>query len=73
VVGEPDAHSGEVPIAYVVRRNVGLDEAELLAFCRERLTGYKCPKSVVFIDALPKSPVGKILRRELRKQGSSAT
>ena len=73
VVGMPDAHSGEVPIAYVVRRNASLDEAELLAFCRERLTGYKCPKSVVFIDILPKSPVGKVLRRELRSQASIAT
>jgi long-chain acyl-CoA synthetase len=73
VVGMPDAHSGEVPIAYVVRRNASFDEAELLAFCRERLTGYKCPKSVVFIDILPKSPVGKVLRRELRSQVSIAT
>jgi long-chain acyl-CoA synthetase len=43
-----------------------LSEADLLAFCATQLTGYKRPRSVVFIDALPKSALGKVLRRELR-------
>jgi len=43
-----------------------LDEKQLGTFCREQLTAYKVPKYIVFLDELPKSPVGKILRRELR-------
>ena len=68
VIGRPDEHSGEVPVAYIVRRDTSLSEEEILAFCRENLTGYKRPKAVVFIEALPKSAVGKILRRKLREQ-----
>jgi len=66
VVGVPDGHSGESVKAYVVRRDASLTEAELLDWCREKLTGYKRPRHVEFRDELPKSNVGKILRRELR-------
>ncbi len=66
VIGVADAKSGEVPKLFVVRRNPQLDERAILDWCRERLTGYKMPRHVEFRDSLPKSNVGKILRRELR-------
>jgi acyl-CoA synthetase (AMP-forming)/AMP-acid ligase II len=66
-VGVSDAHSGEAVKLFVVRRDSGLTEADLLAFCKERLTGYKRPKTIEFRAELPKSNVGKILRRKLRE------
>ncbi len=66
VVGEPDDESGEVVKAVVVRKDESLTEADLIAYCRENLTGYKIPKIVEFRKELPKTNVGKILRRELR-------
>ena len=66
VVGLPDGHSGESVKAFVVRRDPALTEAELLRWCQDKLTGYKRPRQVEFRDELPKSNVGKILRRELR-------
>ena len=68
VVGVPDQESGEKVVAYVVRRDAGLTAAEVITHCREHLTGYKVPKTICFVDELPKSPVGKVLRRELRDQ-----
>ncbi len=65
-VGVPDEHSGEAVKLYVVRKDPGVTEQELRSFCRERLTGYKCPKVIEFRDELPKTNVGKILRRALR-------
>ncbi len=65
-VGMPDDKSGEVVKLFVVRQNPALTESDVLAYCRERLTGYKRPKSVEFRDELPKTNVGKILRRALR-------
>lgn len=65
-IGVADEHSGEVPKLFVVRKDPALTEAELIEFCRSRLTGYKRPKYVEFRDSLPKSNVGKILRRELK-------
>jgi len=65
-IGVPDEKSGEVPKLFVVRKDPALTEADLLAFCRERLTGYKRPKYVEFRTELPKTNVGKILRRQLR-------
>jgi long-chain acyl-CoA synthetase len=66
-IGVPDERTGEAVKLFVVKApNASLSEAELMAFCREALTGYKVPKFINFIDALPKSTVGKILRRELR-------
>ncbi len=66
VIGVPDDESGEVVKVFVVSSDKSLTEQELRSFCRERLTGYKIPKHVTFLKELPKSNVGKILRRELR-------
>ncbi len=68
VIGAPDPKTGEAVHAYVVRLDPSLTEQELLAHCRQALTGYKVPSRIVFKDELPKSPIGKILRKELRKQ-----
>jgi len=68
VVSAPDPRSGEVPAAFVVRRDPALTEAQLRAYCAEQLTAYKCPKRIEFRDVLPKTPVGKILRRALRDE-----
>ncbi|WP_120993683.1 long-chain-fatty-acid--CoA ligase [Stutzerimonas urumqiensis] len=65
-VGVPDERSGEVVKLFVVRSDPSLTLEELQAYCRENFTGYKIPKHYVFKDALPMTPVGKILRRELR-------
>jgi len=71
-VGVPDARTGEAVKVFVVRRDPKLDEAALLAHCRDRLTAYKVPRQVEFRDALPKSNVGKILRRDLRNEARAA-
>jgi long-chain acyl-CoA synthetase len=65
-VGMKDATSGEAVKLFVVRRDPHLTEADVMAFCKERLTGYKRPRVIEFRTELPKSNVGKILRRELR-------
>jgi long-chain acyl-CoA synthetase len=65
-VGVADAHSGEAVKLFVVRKDPALTEADLLAYCKENLTGYKLPRSIEFRSELPKTNVGKILRRELR-------
>jgi long-chain acyl-CoA synthetase len=67
-IGIPDEHSGEVVKIFVVKSDDSLTEEELMAYGRENLTGYKRPKQIRFIDELPKSNVGKILRRELRDE-----
>ena len=66
VIGVADEKSGEVVKAFVVKKDKSLTEAELTAFCKESLTGYKRPKHYEFRDDLPKSNVGKILRKDLR-------
>ncbi|MDQ5927429.1 MAG: long-chain acyl-CoA synthetase, partial [Pseudomonadota bacterium] len=66
VIGVPDVHSGEAVKLFVVRRDPDLTKEDLLEFCKEQLTGYKRPKYIEFRSDLPKSNVGKILRRELR-------
>lgn len=71
-VGIPDPHSGEAVKIFVVTRQPAPTEDALRAWARERLTGYKLPKVIEFRDSLPKSPVGKILRRELRDSPSVA-
>ncbi len=68
VIGVPDSASGEAVKAYVVRRDSALTEEELKAFLAERLTGYKRPRHIEFRAALPKTNVGKILRRALRDE-----
>ena len=66
-VGVPDEKSGEAVKLFVVKAaDATLSEADVIAHCRKELTGYKVPKIVRFVEALPKSTVGKILRRELR-------
>ncbi len=67
-VGVPDAKSGEAVKLYVVKKDAALAEEDLVAYCRKELTGYKCPRYVEFRDDLPKTNVGKILRRELRDE-----
>lgn len=65
-IGIPDAKSGEVVKLFVVKKDNSLSESELMDYCRENLTGYKIPKKIEFRKDLPKTNVGKILRRELR-------
>jgi long-chain acyl-CoA synthetase len=67
-VGVPDERAGEAVKVFVVRKDPTLTEAQLMDFCKQHLTGYKKPKFIEFRDELPKSNVGKILRRELRDQ-----
>ena len=71
-VGVPDQHSGEAVKLYVVKKDPKLTAEELLAFCKEELTGYKRPRLVEFRETLPKTNVGKILRRELRDEKQTA-
>ncbi|MEO8161924.1 MAG: AMP-binding protein, partial [Arenimonas sp.] len=71
-VGVPDEKSGEAVKVVIVRRHPGLTAEQVKAFCRENLTGYKLPKFVEFRTELPKSNVGKILRRELREVAKAA-
>jgi long-chain acyl-CoA synthetase len=70
-VAQPDEHSGEAVALYVVRKDPRLTESEVIAFCRKSLTGYKVPKHVYFRSELPKSNVGKILRRALRGEAAA--
>lgn len=65
-VGIEDAKSGEVVKIFVVKKDSSLTEAELMEHCRKNLTAYKVPKAIEFRDELPKTPIGKILRRMLR-------
>ncbi len=65
-VGIADARSGEAVKLYVVRKDASLEEEDIAAWCRDNFTAYKRPKVIEFRDELPKSPVGKVLRRELR-------
>jgi long-chain acyl-CoA synthetase len=64
-IGVPDERSGQAVKLFVVRRDPDLTEAALRAYCHDNLTGYKVPRLIEFRDALPKSPIGKILRKEL--------
>lgn len=66
IVGVADEHSGEVPKLFAVKKDPALTEADLVKFCKQNLTGYKRPKYIEFRDELPKSNVGKILRKDLR-------
>jgi len=66
-IGVPSEHSGEVVKIFVVRKEKGCSKDELLTYCKENLTGYKVPKEIEFRDELPKSTVGKIIRRKLKE------
>ncbi len=66
-IGVPDEHSGEVVKVVIVKKDEALTEEDITAYCKEELTGYKRPKVIQFVDELPKTNVGKILRRELRE------
>ncbi|HEY0441688.1 MAG TPA: AMP-binding protein, partial [Xanthobacteraceae bacterium] len=68
VIGVPDARTGEAVKLFVVKRDPNLTEADLIAFCTGQLTSYKIPKLVEFRSELPKTNVGKILRRALRDE-----
>jgi long-chain acyl-CoA synthetase len=73
VIGVPDERWGEAVKALVVRvGGSAVDGDELVAFARERLAGYKLPRMVDFVDELPRSPAGKVLKRELRARYASA-
>jgi len=65
-IGIPDDKTGEAVKLFIVKKDPGLTEETVRAYCRENLTGYKNPKQIVFRDSMPKTNVGKILRRELR-------
>jgi long-chain acyl-CoA synthetase len=65
-VGVPDAKSGEAVKVVIVRKDPGLSQEAVIEHCKAHLTGYKVPRHVEFRDALPKTPIGKVLRRELR-------
>ncbi|MEM5314661.1 AMP-binding protein [Paraburkholderia sp. JHI869] len=66
VVGVADSQSGETPVAFVVKKVPDLTESDVIEFARTSLAAYKVPKHVVFVNDLPKTPVGKVLRRQLR-------
>lgn len=68
VIGVPDLEWGEEVRAVIVRGGGAVTEAELIEFCRERLAGFKRPRSVVFVDALPRNVMGKVLKRDLREE-----
>jgi long-chain acyl-CoA synthetase len=70
-VGMPDKQSGEVVKLFVVKKDPALTEADVIAHARANLTGYKIPREVEFLDELPKSNVGKVLRRELKERASA--
>jgi long-chain acyl-CoA synthetase len=71
-VGVPDKNSGEAVKLYIVKKDASLTVEELMAYCKEQFTGYKRPKYIEFRETLPKTNVGKILRRELRDEKQSA-
>jgi long-chain acyl-CoA synthetase len=71
-IGVPDEKSGEVPKVFIVKKDPALTEAAVLDYCRKNLTGYKMPKYIEFRAELPKTPVGKILRRALRDEKKAA-
>jgi long-chain acyl-CoA synthetase len=66
VIGTPDKDTGEAVKAFIVKDQEDLSEEQVLAYCKQHMTNYKRPKMIVFRTELPKTNVGKILRRELR-------
>ena len=72
VIGLSDAKSGERVVAYVVKADESISEDDIISYCHTKLTNYKVPREVRFIAELPKSPVGKVLRRVLRDEARKA-
>ena len=73
VVGVPDSRLGEVGRAFIVRRpGAELTEAQVIAWCREEMANYKVPRAIVFLEALPRNTMGKVLKAELRQKTSAA-
>jgi long-chain acyl-CoA synthetase len=70
VIGVPDKKSGEAVMAFIVKKDDSLTQEEVMTYCRKHLAAYKLPKFIEYRDELPKTNVGKILRRELRKEVS---
>ena len=68
VLGRPDPTWGEAVHAVIIPASEAASAAEIIAWCRDRLAHFKCPKSVEFTDALPRTTTGKVLKRELRAQ-----
>jgi long-chain acyl-CoA synthetase len=66
VIGTPDEETGEAVKAFIVKSDADLSEDQVLDYCKQQLTNYKRPKKIIFRTDLPKTNVGKILRRELR-------
>ena len=62
---------GEMVKAVIVKKDPALTREDVVKYCRARLTGYKCPRTIVFVKALPKTAVGKILRRDLKTMRES--
>jgi fatty-acyl-CoA synthase len=72
VIGTPDPKWVEAVTAVVVpRQGESISEAEIIALCKKELAGFKVPKKVIFVEALPKTPTGKILKRDMRKTYSA--
>jgi long-chain acyl-CoA synthetase len=72
VVGIPDTKSGEAVRGYVVKKEPALSAEAVITHCHANLAAYKAPKEVVFRDRLPKSPIGKILRRKLKEEQAAS-
>jgi long-chain acyl-CoA synthetase len=72
VIGVADSKSGEAVKAFIVKKNPSLTAEEIVKFCHEQLTNYKIPKQIEFRTELPKTNVGKILRRQLRDEKKAA-
>ena len=70
-VGVPDGKTGEAVKVVIVKKDAALTKEDVFAYCRTQLTSYKLPRHVEFRDSLPKSPIGKVLRRELREAATS--
>ena len=66
VVGTQDEKTAEAVKAFIVRSDPALSENQVIRHCHDHLTNYKVPKHIVFVEEIPKSPAGKVLRRELR-------
>jgi long-chain acyl-CoA synthetase len=67
VIGSPHRKLGEIVKAYIVKDQADLTATQVIQYCKEQMTSYKRPRKVIFVDEMPKSNVGKILRRHLRE------